>query len=658
MPTTMSPERMRSAADAAPSAAEARRLIRTAARALLVALGVVLPFEVPLGRLGPVTVTTVEAVMYLLLGAWMLEQALAGAARLGPALRRAARDPLNRAVGLWFGALIVCAATAPAHRIAAAKFTLRALGGGLVFFAARDLLGDGVAVARRLVLAVLLGATVSATGAVAETVLPGSAALWHSFRTTTFMVTGLPRPSGPFEYPTIAAMYWEATLALAVALPHTLLTTATARRARTTDRAGAVEAGWRDGRMTGTQVPRWVTIAAIGAAAVLIGAILLSATRSALVVAALGAGAMALWAFWWPSEQSGQTREAEAALRRTLRVVAGSTLLLVALLAGLTLASPAGASPLAARLRWWQDGSWYLARYSLGERHLTMAAGSIHDVPITVENAGGLTWPHAGADSVRLSYHWEKNDETGAHLDFEGRRSLLPSDVLPGAEVRLLGVVQAPDRPGRYRLRWDLVREHVTWFSERGNPTGDQIVDVVQATTTTRPHRPSTMVDSTLEEWVASYVPSRPELWRAAVDLWRRHPVFGVGPDNFRRAYTEVLPDSARPFGVEPGAAGDERIHANSLYFETLADLGLSGTLALGWLMLAIGRVAWRAWRTPSQAGASGAAWAVAVGTFFVHGLLDWFFEFTPTYGLFWLLLALLATTATATPTPGPPRAG
>jgi hypothetical protein len=671
---------MRSRADATPTPtpAEARRLIRTAARALLVALGVVLPFEIPLGRLGPVTVTTVEAVMYLLLGAWMLEKALAGPARVGPGLRRAARDPLDRAVALWFGALIVCAATAPAHRVAAAKFTLRALGGGLVFFAARDLLGDGVAVARRLVLGVLVGAVGSATGAVAETVLPSSAALWHSFRTTTFTVTGLPRPSGPFEYPTIAAMYWEATLALAVALPHALA----ARRARTTDRATAAEERGLDGAGTGPRVPGWVTGAAIGAAAVLVGAILLSATRSALVVAALAAGAMALWAFWWPGGQSkpagvaGHAGQSEAALRAPLRVVAGSTLLLVALLAGVTLASPAGASPLAARLRWWQDGSWYLARYSLEDRHLTMAAGSVHDVPITVENAGGLAWPHAGADSVRLSYHWEKNDETGAHLDFEGRRSPLPSDVSPGAQVRLLGAVQAPDRPGRYRLRWDLVREHVTWFSERGNPTGDQLVDVVQATATTRTRRPSTIVDSTLEEWVASYVPSRPELWRAAVDLWRRHPVSGVGPDNFRRAYTDVLPSGARPFGVEPGAAGDERIHANSLYFETLADMGLVGTLALGWMMLTIGRVAWRAWRTPSSAGvsgagasgagvsgagASGAAWAVAVGTFFVHGLLDWFFEFTPTYGLFWLLLALLATTTatgTATTTPGPPRSG
>jgi hypothetical protein len=32
----------------------------------------------------------------------------------------------------------------------------------------------------------------------------------------------------------------------------------------------------------------------------------------------------------------------------------------------------------------------------------------------------------------------------------------------------------------------------------------------------------------------------------------------------------------------------------------------------------------------------------VAIGTFFVHGCVDYFFEFTPTFGLWWLLLALV----------------
>jgi O-antigen ligase len=523
----------------------------------------------------------------------------------------------------------VCALVAPSHRGPASKFALRAVGGGLLFFAARDLLRERATAAHRLGLGILVGAGISAAGAVVETVLPDTGGLWHSFRTTTFTVTGLPRPSGPFEYPTIAAMYWEAALALAVALP------AWPGLGLRPSQAPASPSASPSARARGAALDG----VAIAVAAVLVLAILFSATRTALVVAALASGAMAALAFAWGGA-------------RRLRVAAGSTLALVAVLAGVTLASPAGASPLALRLRWWQDGSWYLARYGLLEPHLTMDAGAVTEVPVTVENAGGLVWPHAGEDAVRLSYHWEKDDALGAHLDFEGRRSALPSDLPPGASVRVLGTVQAPDEPGRYRLRWDLVREHVTWFSERGNGTADQTVDVVKVTAGAPPRRrPTIMVESTLEDWVASYTPTRPDLWRAALHLWRAHPLSGVGPDNFRRVYGDALPAGAQAAAsaAAGGAAAqtDARIHANSLYLETLADLGAAGAMALGWLMVAIVRTAWRC-RSAGPGAPLAAAYAIGVATFFVHGLLDWFFEFTPTYGLFWLLLALLANAATA----------
>jgi O-antigen ligase len=213
----------------------------------------------------------------------------------------------------------------------------------------------------------------------------------------------------------------------------------------------------------------------------------------------------------------------------------------------------------------------------------------------------------------------------------------LPTDVAPGRAVRVLATVQAPSEPGRYRLRWDLVRENVTWFSERGNATADQSVDVERVAAGTRPRRSSSIVDSTLEDLVASYSPSRPELWRAALGLWATHPIWGVGPDNFRRVYPQAL--ALRP--KDPDATFDQRIHANSLYFETLADLGLAGLVALTLLMIALARTAWRSVSRPVVAAS--AALAIAVGTFFIHGLLDWFLEFTPTYALYWLLIALLA---------------
>ena len=367
----------------------------------------------------------------------------------------------------------------------------------------------------------------------------------------------------------------------------------------------------------------WVgTALAISGGGLLIMAILFSATRTALVGAPLACAAMV--AFTW---RGG----------RLVRAATCGTLALCAVLAGATLASPGAESALTMRLRWWQDGNWYRARYTIGKGTLTIPAGSFEEVPVTVQNTGRLIWPHTGPDVVHLSYHWENHDSAGAHLDFDGRRSALPSDIAPEETVQILADVRAPDKPGRYRLRWDLVRENVLWFSARGNPTADQNVEVVAgAARSTKRRARSSIVDSSLEDWLFSDVPTRPELWRAAFRLWLRHPVLGVGPDNFRHLYPQVISLGR----TNPTGAFDERMHANSLYFETLADLGLVGMLALGLLMAAIGRAAWR--RVAVLALPLSVACAVGVGTFFVHGLLDCFWAFTPTYGLYWLLMALL----------------
>jgi O-antigen ligase len=219
---------------------------------------------------------------------------------------------------------------------------------------------------------------------------------------------------------------------------------------------------------------------------------------------------------------------------------------------------------------------------------------------------------------------------------FEGRRTVLPADVAPGATVSLLGTVDVPRRAGRYRLRWDLVRESVTWFSERGNATGDQLVDV-SAADAAAPEAPLPVERRSLEDLLGRRAPGRPELWRAALALWRRHPLLGVGPDNFRHLYPQVLPPGEHRFD-------DERLHANSLYLETLADLGLCGALALALILIALARVV-RAHVTDGDGRLLRLACGVAAGTFFVHGLVDTFLAFTPLYGLHWLLLGLTAQT-------------
>jgi O-antigen ligase len=124
---------------------------------------------------------------------------------------------------------------------------------------------------------------------------------------------------------------------------------------------------------------------------------------------------------------------------------------------------------------------------------------------------------------------------------------------------------------------------------------------------------------------------SRITLWRAAVAAWRVHPLLGLGPDNFRHLSGQFL----------GRARTDERMHVNSLYFETLADLGLVGVLALAALVAALVGSARRAIGVPaSRLLALGVAAGLA--TYLLHGLLDYFLEFTPTYALFWLLAGMM----------------
>jgi hypothetical protein len=583
------------------------RTLPAAARGLLVILPLILPFEAPLFRVGPLVITTAELALYVLLGTWTAA-ALVEWTPLRRGWSQLIGNPIARAVALWLTVLVVSAVAASSHRLAVLKFALRSLGGGLLFFAAKDLM-RAPGLARRVALAVVVGALLSAATALVESALPGAASLWRPFRAGAFTALGLPRASGAFAYPTIAAMYWEAALPLLVVAPF-----------------GGKR--WLD------RAPPWVGGAAVTTVAgVLVGAMLLSATRTALGSAAVASAAMLI--LCW---RNGGPR---------VRRAAGGTLALTTVLIGLTFLPGRSDSLLSQRLHWWRDDTWFRADYSVGQSPLTMSAGRITAVPVIVHNGGALAWPREGNNPVHLSYHWERNDAAGPRLEFDGRRTLIPEDVPPGATVSLLGAVRAPSSPGRYRLRWDMVCEEVTWFSQRGSPTADQLVEVVADTRRKSARYDDTMVAGSLEDWVISLEPTRPELWRAAVRLWRRHPVLGVGPDNFRRLYPEVITPA------RPGRQfTDQRMHANSFYLETLADLGLVGLAALALLMAAVFGQA----RAHATAGRLlPVAAAVAVGTFFVHGVLDYFLEFTPSYGLFWLLLALAgreAHPATTTTTP------
>ena len=575
--------------------------LRRLGRGSLVLLAAVLPFELvkPVAPVGPLQLSSVELFLYASVGLWLAAQLAATPAPRFAGLRCRLRQLLSpagwrglpeaqRAVAGWTAVLLLSAVLAPLERAAAIKFALRSLGGVALFIAAADLLDSRTAVWRTLV-GVGVGAVISAMLMTLEVGVTGFASLLRPFHGSTFGVLGLARASGPFQYPNIAAMYLEA------AVPATL--------------AAAVVAAERD------QPPRSTrTLAATMLATLLmLYALVLAASRAGLVaelLVLLGVGALA----------------ARLPLLRRLSLGLAASLLAI------TVIAQAVSPMLALRLRFWQARSWYGSAIesapTLGQAMPSqMAPGATLVVGLSIRNLGAIVWPRAGKKPVKVSYHWTSEDGSTLYV-LDGARTDLPNDVPPDQKVDIAATLRAPDRPGRYVLWWDLVHEGVTWFSDAGD--AGRRLRVAVGVTASRKKSAQTGA------WTVSTPNpfdqfSRKELWRAGLLAFRDHPLLGLGPDNFRHAYGGYL----------GRAETDERLHANNFYIEILSTLGLLGLLALAMLIATLARTARRAaaW-PPARVLALGLAAALAA--YLVHGVLDYFLEFTPTYALWWLLAGAL----------------
>jgi O-antigen ligase len=120
--------------------------------------------------------------------------------------------------------------------------------------------------------------------------------------------------------------------------------------------------------------------------------------------------------------------------------------------------------------------------------------------------------------------------------------------------------------------------------------------------------------------------------WTTALAMARDHPWLGAGPDNFRWLFSAYSGLPANNLGI----------HAHDQYLETLADTGILGLAAFGWLVTmlvlsAVKGVRYARSEWPWRAGlfASLTAWLV-------HAVLDDFDRFWPTSVAFWLIVGLL----------------
>jgi O-antigen ligase len=197
--------------------------------------------------------------------------------------------------------------------------------------------------------------------------------------------------------------------------------------------------------------------------------------------------------------------------------------------------------------------------------------------------------------------------------------------------------VTALETTGYYVVQWDVVQEDVTWFGWEGQPPASTLLTVIgrAAGAADGVDLPSAAEEEQVSRSsTGSRERGRLWLWRLAGAMFMERPLFGVGPDGFRWQH-----------GPHAGLAdADERVHANNLYVEWLVDTGLVGFAAFLWMTWRLARAAW-----PSFDGDRGESekrvWQAAVGAsltaWFVHGGVDFFYAFTPTYVAFALLCGL-----------------
>ena len=133
-----------------------------------------------------------------------------------------------------------------------------------------------------------------------------------------------------------------------------------------------------------------------------------------------------------------------------------------------------------------------------------------------------------------------------------------------------------------------------------------------------------------IESAYAGGVGNRSELWAAAIRMWLRHPVLGVGAGNF---------ELELPFYGVLGV----RTHANSWYLQSLAEGGtllFAATLAI--LAAVVAAFARTVRRSPWILGALAATLALSL-----HQTVDYLVFFPKIGGTWWVLLGIAAAALT-----------
>jgi len=542
-----------------------------------------------LGITPDLRLTNLRLIVALALAAWLVGCGLTG---------RWPRVPPRVALpaALWLGMLALSSALAPTYQTQALAF-VRDLAFGIAF---GWLVYDVASTPHRQVLmarALAISGLGVAVFGLAEAGSMAPVGEWLAgFRyQASFGVGELPRISSTLPHPNVAAML------LGLVVPLQLAWLINSRRL-------------------------WTRVVLGVGAFMELATLVLTVSRAGILVSAVAVGAMVLAGVWQRHSMLAWT---------SLATGAG----LAALLGVSLIRQPTALLHLTSE----STQTWYRANYST-PAEVAAHPGEEATVPVLLTNAGDRTWSSTGVHPFALSYHLDNLD--GRSVTYDGPRTPLPRVLRPGDSVELQARLIAPESPGTYVVEWDGVQEAVSWFSWAGTPHG-----LTRLVVTGQP-AVGVAGSNSVRTAVPNLVPPPPgrlTQWRIALRMLRNRPLLGVGPDNFRWVYGDFA-------GLTTWDTGG---HANSLYFEWLADTGLTGLCLYLWL-------AWRllhaslsgllqrhagSLHPPAQFAVWRLALAASLLTWFLHGLLDYFYEPMPTNLAFWLVAGLaLASTESARP--------
>ena len=254
---------------------------------------------------------------------------------------------------------------------------------------------------------------------------------------------------------------------------------------------------------------------------------------------------------------------------------------------------------------------------------------------IAVQNTSPLPWQ---AGECGVGYKW--HSLSTAHTEPVVAGTAFAETVVPGRRVEMPVSLTTPSGAGEYFLIWFVVRDdgQVTELKESFSPgvlclvspSGSGFPGVISD----RARGYLAAIRDERRQLGRTAAPDRSDLWRAALKMVSQNPFLGKGPDSFR-----LLKSKYMDF-----PAWDETVLANNLYLEILSGNGILGLASFLWLLWEFGRVL--AARVVLAGGplkrSSAYFGAMYLSAFTLHGLVDYFLKFTPTFLLFWLLLGTL----------------